>query len=40
MIGKGADEKSKDTASNAFVRKSKELGIYDFGVFIPIVERD
>jgi len=40
MIGKGADEKSNDPASNAFVRKSKELGIYDFGDFIPFVERD
>ncbi|WP_194976835.1 glycosyltransferase [Aquiflexum lacus] len=40
MIGKGADEKSNDPASNAFVRKSKELGIYDFGVFIPFVERN
>ncbi|MEX2564717.1 MAG: glycosyltransferase [Cyclobacteriaceae bacterium] len=40
MIGKGADEKSKDPASNAFVRKSKELGIYSIGEFIPFVERD
>jgi glycosyltransferase involved in cell wall biosynthesis len=40
MIGKGADETSKDPASNAFVRKSKELGIYDLGTFLPFVERD
>lgn len=40
MIGKGADENSKDPASNAFVRKSKELGIYDLGTFLPFVERD
>lgn len=40
MIGKGAVEKSNDPASNAFIRKSKELGIYDFGAFIPFVERD
>ncbi len=40
MIGKGADENSKDPASNAFVRKSKELGIYDFGDFIPFVARN
>ncbi|MBW3466593.1 glycosyltransferase [Arthrospiribacter ruber] len=40
MIGKGADEKSKDPASNAFFRKSKELGIYDFGDFKPFVKRN
>lgn len=40
MIGKGADERSKDSASNAFVRKSKELGVYDFGEFLPHIERD
>lgn len=40
MIGKGADDNSNDPSSNAFVRKSKELGIYNFGDFIPFVERD
>lgn len=40
MIGKGADEKSNDLGSNIFVKKSKELGIYDYGNFIPFVERD
>ncbi|MFC3415145.1 glycosyltransferase [Algoriphagus hitonicola] len=40
MIGKGADERSNDPTSNAFVIKSKELCIYDFGTFFPIVERD
>lgn len=40
MIGKGADERSNDSDSNAFVRKSKELGVYDFGEFLPFIERD
>ena len=40
MIGKGADENSNDPASNAFIRKSKELGVYDFGSFLPFLKRD
>ncbi|MCS4434560.1 glycosyltransferase [Aquiflexum gelatinilyticum] len=40
MIGKGADEESNDPDFNAFVRKSKELGVYEFGKFIPKVDRD
>lgn len=40
IIGKGADEKSNDPDSNAFVRKSKELGVYGFGEFLPKVDRD
>ncbi|MBN3518743.1 glycosyltransferase [Algoriphagus lutimaris] len=39
MIGKGADEMSTDPDSNAFVRKSKELGIYNFGKFFPFIGR-
>lgn len=40
MIGKGADEESNDPDFNAFVRKGKELGVYEFGEFIPKVDRD
>lgn len=40
MIGKGANEKSTDHDSNVFVRRSKELGIYNFGEFHPVIERD
>lgn len=40
MIGKGADEHSNDLSSNIFVKKSKELGIYDYGSFFPFVKRD
>ena len=39
IIGKGADEDSNDPASNIFIRKSKELGIYKFGIFEPFIER-
>lgn len=40
MIGKGANEKSTDHDSNVFVKRSKELGIYNFGDFHPVIERD
>lgn len=40
MIGKGADENSDNHDSNAFIRKSKDLGVYGFGTFLPIVERE
>ncbi|WBL41305.1 glycosyltransferase [Algoriphagus halophytocola] len=40
MVGKGADENSIHSAENLFVRKSRELGIYDHGEFLPLVPRE
>lgn len=40
MVGKGGDEKSRLNASNLFVKKSKELGIFEKGEFYPTIERD
>lgn len=40
MIGRGADEKSKVQRENLFIRKSKELGIFDNGEFFPFVARE
>ncbi|MFO7826276.1 MAG: glycosyltransferase [Cyclobacterium sp.] len=40
MIGKGADEKLSNPHENLFVRKSKELGIFEKGEFRPVVPRD
>ncbi len=40
MVGKGADEKSKDASSNLFVKKSKELAVYEYGSFIPFLKRE
>jgi glycosyltransferase involved in cell wall biosynthesis len=40
MIGKGSDEKSIIQNKNLFIRKSKELGIYERGEFLPFVPRE
>lgn len=40
MIGKSANEKSSNPHENLFVRKSKELGIFEKGEFLPFVPRD
>ncbi|WP_162417433.1 glycosyltransferase [Cyclobacterium roseum] len=40
MIGKGANRKSPNPQENLFVRKSKELKIFENGEFIPFVPRD
>ncbi|SDC82832.1 Glycosyltransferase involved in cell wall bisynthesis [Algoriphagus faecimaris] len=40
MIGKGGDKKSSNVQENLFVRKSKELGIFEKGEFLPVVPRD
>lgn len=39
MVGKGADENSIHPAENLFVRKSRELGIFEYGEFLPLVPR-
>ncbi|UCS91994.1 glycosyltransferase [Echinicola marina] len=39
MIGKGGDLDSKNAEHNMFITKSKELGIYEKGTFLPFVER-
>ncbi|NVK53922.1 MAG: glycosyltransferase [Flavobacteriaceae bacterium] len=40
MVGKGADENSIHPAENLFVRKSRELEIFDHGEFLPFVPRE
>lgn len=40
MIGKGADAKSPHASENLFVRRSRELGIYEKGEFLPFVPRE
>lgn len=40
MIGKGADAKSPQASENLFVNKSRELGIYEKGEFLPFVPRE
>jgi len=40
MIGKGADENSADPDENLFVRKSRELGVFEMGLFLPFVPRE
>jgi glycosyltransferase involved in cell wall biosynthesis len=40
IIGKGADANSRQPAENLFVRKSRELGIYERGEFLPSVPRE
>ncbi|GAB3219695.1 hypothetical protein GCM10027454_09630 [Algoriphagus aestuariicola] len=40
MIGKGADAKSTNASENLFVKKSRELGIYENGDFFPLITRE
>lgn len=40
LIGKGGDEKAVDPSENLFIQKSKELGILDYGEFLPFVARE
>ncbi|WP_200977023.1 glycosyltransferase [Echinicola sp. 20G] len=40
MIGKGGDTDSNSAGNNVFITKSKELGIYEMGTFLPFVQRD
>jgi len=40
MVGKGADKDSRDPVQNLFIRKSKELEIYDQGEYFPLVCRE
>lgn len=40
MVGKGADENSIHPAENLFVRKSRELEIFEHGEFLPFVHRE
>ncbi|WP_169725074.1 glycosyltransferase [Algoriphagus terrigena] len=40
MIGKGANKSSAHSSENLFVRKSRELGIFEKGEFFPFVPRE
>ncbi|SFT41797.1 Glycosyltransferase involved in cell wall bisynthesis [Algoriphagus locisalis] len=40
MVGKGADEHSADRDNSLFIQKSKELGVFEMGEFLPYVPRE